>query len=355
MDNCFFSIVIPTFNRAERLKEILLELKKIKSADVEILIVDNCSEDETKSVLQSCSDKRVTAVYNKEPVPAFKNILNSIFLSSGKYTLYCNDKDMLYAEKIDELIDYLRDKEFAALYTVQKNRGYENSGTVKVYEKGLEALIHISYADHPTGMVYNRYLMREYIDSHKEEFYGGYDGIYSWSLLAVDLTKYGKFGIYDFGVWQLPSRKFIKTHIAGTGLKDMWFNPLYRYRVAKRTASHIRDYFDNLSSYELKQIERRVFDTMVLKMMLNYKSACMSKSEMSHYGKRIKLITTPHLVFIYLKVIVEIRSFEKDLGMRLYTTKELFIDILRCIKGSLIYDALFVKSLFTDFDSYGSD
>jgi glycosyltransferase involved in cell wall biosynthesis len=43
----FLSVCIPTFNRSERLMEIVLELLTFEHPDFRIVITDNCSTDNT--------------------------------------------------------------------------------------------------------------------------------------------------------------------------------------------------------------------------------------------------------------------------------------------------------------------
>ena len=45
-----FSIIITTRNRAEPLRGLLSELQQLKYPSVEIVVVDNASEDETRQV-----------------------------------------------------------------------------------------------------------------------------------------------------------------------------------------------------------------------------------------------------------------------------------------------------------------
>ena len=46
------SVIIPTYNRAEMLGECVDSILKSTYTNLEIMIVDNCSEDETVSMLK---------------------------------------------------------------------------------------------------------------------------------------------------------------------------------------------------------------------------------------------------------------------------------------------------------------
>ena len=50
--NPYLSICIPTYNRSEVLKESLMQLLKYEGDDIEVVISDNCSPDNTEEVVR---------------------------------------------------------------------------------------------------------------------------------------------------------------------------------------------------------------------------------------------------------------------------------------------------------------
>lgn len=348
----FFSIVIPTHDRRDRLNEILNEVFKVENRSVEIVVIDNCSTDGTWEMLRTLTDERLRVIRNSVLFPAFRSITNSIFLARGKYAIYCNDKDILYADRIDQLIHYLSNNEYAAVYTTVKRRFHENSFTTRVYEKGFDALNNISFALHPTGMVYNRELIRDFIENRKIELFEHDNCIYSWSLLAVDLVKYGRYCVYDFGVWGLPSLEYVKTHVAGTGLSNMWFDPIYRYTTAKKFMFHINDFYRDMEQSNLLRVDKRLFETMVFDSILNFKYANMSESEMSHYNRGTRLVTTVELLHIFYEIVRDLKDVEKSINIHLFDSNYYNQRALMLIKGSLRFDFICIKNMINHLDPY---
>ena len=57
MGDPFFSIIIPTFNQDNYLKETLNSIKYQTFKNFEIIVVDNYSNDNTEQVIKNCSLK----------------------------------------------------------------------------------------------------------------------------------------------------------------------------------------------------------------------------------------------------------------------------------------------------------
>lgn len=53
----YLSICIPTYNRSEVLKESLMQLLKYEGDDIEVVISDNCSPDNTEEVVRGLQIK----------------------------------------------------------------------------------------------------------------------------------------------------------------------------------------------------------------------------------------------------------------------------------------------------------
>ncbi len=109
--NIILSICIPTFNRAEylenTLQSIVSQKKFIETDEVEIVIYDNCSEDNTEEIaLKFCAiyGDKVRYYRNSENIidANFEKVLsygNSVFLKLN------NDTLMHLSNSLDKIID----------------------------------------------------------------------------------------------------------------------------------------------------------------------------------------------------------------------------------------------------------
>jgi glycosyltransferase involved in cell wall biosynthesis len=91
------TIAIPTFNRAERLKQAVASACAQDYPSVEILIVDNASEDVTKEVCQALADEDPRIRYMRQPrnVGPTRNFETGLENARGHYFMWLSDDDWI--------------------------------------------------------------------------------------------------------------------------------------------------------------------------------------------------------------------------------------------------------------------
>jgi glycosyltransferase involved in cell wall biosynthesis len=103
------SIVLPTRNGGHLLEGCLRSVLGQAYEDMELVVSDNASTDETPETLRRFEDDpRFKAIRMHEPLEVTDNWINAVQASSGDYVLLIGDDDYLlpgYCERIAELID----------------------------------------------------------------------------------------------------------------------------------------------------------------------------------------------------------------------------------------------------------
>ncbi len=91
------TIAIPTFNRAELLKRAVASAQAQDYHSVEILIVDNASEDATKEVCQALAAEDVRIRYMRQPrnVGPTRNFETGLESARGQYFMWLSDDDWI--------------------------------------------------------------------------------------------------------------------------------------------------------------------------------------------------------------------------------------------------------------------
>ncbi|MBZ9624561.1 glycosyltransferase family 2 protein [Clostridium sp. FP2] len=114
MKKPLITICIPTYNRAKlleyMLKSILPQVREVKDI-VEIIISDNCSSDNTQSIVKGFQEKYKFIRYNRnfKNIGACKNIeLLTTKLATGEYSWVIGDDDMIVSGGIKEIIDIIQ-------------------------------------------------------------------------------------------------------------------------------------------------------------------------------------------------------------------------------------------------------
>ena len=123
------TIAIPVYNRSELIKYSLESALSQDISNIEILVVDNCSTDDTWELLNSYKDSRLRLIRNESNIGMFGNFNRCLELATGKYLrILCSD-DYLENKSLKKEIEYMEKYPSAALLTtsyvtVNKERKY---------------------------------------------------------------------------------------------------------------------------------------------------------------------------------------------------------------------------------------
>lgn len=113
IDKPFFSVVIPTYNRAKLLKAAIAITLKQTFKDFELIVSNNCSTDETREVVSSFKDKRILYFENKKNIGAEPNMKKAISYARGIYIFTMGDDDfILYENTLEKIKKILDEKQY---------------------------------------------------------------------------------------------------------------------------------------------------------------------------------------------------------------------------------------------------
>lgn len=121
------TISIPTWNRAEYLQDAIDTLaadieRHGLQREVEILISDNGSEDETQAVVEERISRHayVRYVRNERNLGVRFNVLQVMQMAGGEYCMFLGDDDRLAAGSLPDIVDSLRShRDVPALFIQQ--------------------------------------------------------------------------------------------------------------------------------------------------------------------------------------------------------------------------------------------
>ena len=119
------SVCMATYNGGKHIKEQLdsilnQDLSAYPDAEMEIIISDDGSTDNTLDIIQSYNDDRIRLIYHKHErkhryynnlYAATENFINALSEAIGNYIFFSDQDDIWYKNKISETLNVLTQKE----------------------------------------------------------------------------------------------------------------------------------------------------------------------------------------------------------------------------------------------------
>lgn len=247
------SILIPTYNRATILKTCLDKLLQIKRQDIEFVVSDDCSEDNTVLVMQSYDDSRITFYQNRQNGGASYNSHLCFLRAKGKYALLISDEDDLFPDKVEKLTDWLKDNDDIAVYIGGGMRGENDikSFTAKEYMDGYSALQELGYKTrYMTGIVFNVTLYQEQIGAVSYRMAPDTFNVYSFMYAMAKLFFAGRVITSDIMLFE--ETRFTKTTITN----NIKSNPDIFYFEPNGRSSQIKCGIKSLKELPLNQSQQ---------------------------------------------------------------------------------------------------
>ncbi|HWP26987.1 MAG TPA: glycosyltransferase [Xanthobacteraceae bacterium] len=106
--NPLVTIAIPTYNRASLIKDAVTRALAQTYSNIEVLVSDNASTDNTLEVLKSISDPRLRIVRNPSNVGHVANFNNCIREARGEYLVIVPDDDIITETFVERAVDLIR-------------------------------------------------------------------------------------------------------------------------------------------------------------------------------------------------------------------------------------------------------
>ena len=107
----FFSVIIPTYNRAAFIGKAVQSVIDQTFQDWELIIVDDASEDDTPSVLSSFHDNRISIIRNPINIERSASRNRGIGMARGRYVCFLDSDDLFLADHLGNLWKHIEASE----------------------------------------------------------------------------------------------------------------------------------------------------------------------------------------------------------------------------------------------------
>lgn len=167
------SICIPTYNRARFLQECLAALvPQVTSDEVEVVVIDNCSEDDTGQVVQRYAQRNPLVRYfrNEKNLGYSGNQKKCFEYTQGMYTAILCDDDLYLDGEVAEIVKIISGKQeyaFLALnyynFVEDAKKPYQSDFAPDkdvVFKRAYDILNYPSVG-HFSGFIFNTHLAKK--------------------------------------------------------------------------------------------------------------------------------------------------------------------------------------------------
>lgn len=111
MNNPLVSVIIPCYNAEKYVEEAVRSIMTQTYKNLEILVTNDCSTDNTLKILQSLAeeDSRIKVIENKENLKIVKSLNNMIDIAQGKYIARMDADDISLPERIEKQVKFMEE------------------------------------------------------------------------------------------------------------------------------------------------------------------------------------------------------------------------------------------------------
>lgn len=169
------SVILPVYNMAAYLEKCLLSLQNQSYRRFEVLVVDDCSSDNSLSLAQGFAARderfRILTQPRNQGVSAARNL--GLKRSRGELICFCDPDDWCEPDYLQSFVEQLRDPTVAlavtGFYTDQKiTRGRKQSPAILNQRTMLPAILKLT--GNVRGFLWNKCFRRHIITAHQLQF-----------------------------------------------------------------------------------------------------------------------------------------------------------------------------------------
>ncbi len=132
------SVVIPSYNHARFIGEAITSVLEQSLADLELIVIDDASGDDSWSIIQSIDDPRLRAQRHTNNQGAHATLNEGLKQARGEWLSILNSDDRYHPERLERLLDAAQDPAQPQLLATEVRLiGQQNQDWLAHYEKLL--------------------------------------------------------------------------------------------------------------------------------------------------------------------------------------------------------------------------
>lgn len=133
MEKGLVSIIMPSYNTAPYIRETIQSVLDQTYQNWELIIIDDCSTDNTDEVVASIKDERIRYYHNEKNSGAAVSRNRALREAKGRWIAFLDSDDLWMPEKLEKQISFMEKNGYSFSYTNYEEIDVDgNSSGVKV-------------------------------------------------------------------------------------------------------------------------------------------------------------------------------------------------------------------------------
>lgn len=130
------SVIIPTYNRAATIRKSIDSVLNQTYADIEVIIVDDGSSDNTDEIVQKIQDDRLKYLKHKTNLGACAARNTGIEAAKGEYIAFQDSGDIWHKDKLMKQLNIMKSVDADIVFCNKQKLGQESKGEF-LYKEGF--------------------------------------------------------------------------------------------------------------------------------------------------------------------------------------------------------------------------
>lgn len=132
MEKDLVSIIVPIYNTGKIIYETIDSVKNQTYTNWELILVNDCSTDDTNKYLESIEDSRIRVINLEKNQGAAIARNTGIDIARGKYIAFLDADDLWVREKLEKQINFMKQNNYAFTFSGYEFANERGIGTGKV-------------------------------------------------------------------------------------------------------------------------------------------------------------------------------------------------------------------------------
>ena len=300
MNNILLSICIPTYNRANRLENALKSAISNTFDNIEVIVSDNNSQDNTSEIVEKFKDKRIRYNKNETNIGANLNIIHTVEIAMGDYILFLSDEDLINENGLLAILNTISKYKnatviFGSIFDNPTNRYYFRIEKDEIVRTSIKKIKYFLF-EHAyfSGICIKRNVINlDKILLYQKE---NPDFTYPHQHMVLQAMLKGDCGLISENIVirgpDAGSNFYVQTK---ENIKDLYYSPYMRMRLMQHYINliEINDKNDRFQKSAYKKIAKIAYRVKISDIFKSF-----SKKDIRIYDNYLK--TNPKLKIFYL-------------------------------------------------------